>query len=436
MTQPLNPKQSVVSATRISSLKLSKKLTTASALMLVSGILVGILGYVCHIIVGRLLTMQEYGLFTAMLAVITIASVPVGAIGTVISRQASEYCATDDRQTLSILYCSVNRFLLRAAAVLALLGGVLSPFVRDYFHLESIVPALLFLLAIFLNFISVNNSAHLQALQRFNWVSVNAIVGAFSKIIFCAGFVAAGFGLTGAILGITLAYAVAWMASYFPIHAHVPKGPKSYRPIQFLAIKSVAPVFLANLAFVILTQLDSLLVVQYFNGRDAGIYVAAAVLGKAIMYLPSAIVQSMFPMVAENEAMQRSSAHLFIQALLMTLGLGTVGALLYFFFSNQIMALLYGQRYAESAVLLRYMGFAMLPMALITVAEYFLMAKKRVLFAYLMLVAAPIQILLIAQFHSSLMNIIWIISGCGWGLVIVGFGMLGLQYVRSVSTQS
>jgi len=403
--------------------------------MFVSGMLAAILGYAFQVILGRLLTPQEYASFTALLAMTIIASVPFGAVSMVISRQASGYYAISDKEGLSAYCHSSNWYLARLGGGFAVFGVIASPYIRDYFHLESVVPVLILLPSFFFYFLALTNGAILQALQRFNWISANAVVGALSKMFLCVALVFFGFGLNGALLGMSLTAVVTWFVNYLPMRELVSKSLSGVRPALQFSLKSTLPVVYANLAFAVMTQLDFILVNRYFSGHDAGIYVAAAVLGKAIMYLPGAIVQALFPLVAENEALQRSSAHLFFRALLLTLGLGSAGALLYFLFSNEIMELLYGQRYVGSANLLQYMGFAMLPMALITVAEHFLIAKKRVLFAYLMMSVAPIQIGLIARYHNSLMDVIWIISGCGWGLVIVGFGILGWQYVRSVVAQ-
>jgi O-antigen/teichoic acid export membrane protein len=61
---------------------------------------------------------------------------------------------------------------------------------------------------------------------------------------------------------------------------------------------------LAVFAFTPLTQADMVLVNRYFPAQDAaGIYASAAVLGKAVMYIPGAIILALFPMVSEQYAL-------------------------------------------------------------------------------------------------------------------------------------
>ena len=77
-----------------------------------------------------------------------------------------------------------------------------------------------------------------------------------------------------------------------------------------------------------------------------------------------------------------------------------------------------------AAPLLKYFGFAMIPMGLILVAEHFLIAMGRVLFAYLFIIIAPFQLIAIYYFHESLINIIFIMSISGIILAIVGYSLL------------
>jgi len=137
-------------------------------------------------------------------------------------------------------------------------------------------------------------------------------------------------------------------------------------------------------------------------------------------------------MVAENEARQRSSAHLFLNALMLTAVLSGTGAVFYFLYADWIMPLLYGDRYAGASGVLKYYGFAMLPMALVMVAEHFLIAKGRVIFAYIMMLSVPFVLLAAHEFHNSLTDIVYILAACGWGLLLLGFAAIGAQYYFSI----
>jgi hypothetical protein len=70
-------------------------------------------------------------------------------------------------------------------------------------------------------------------------------------------------------------------------------------------------------------------------------------------------------------------------------------------------------------------------MALVLVAERFLIAKGRVLFAYLFVLFAPLQLLAIHLFHDSLQMVVVVMGASGLLLVVLGYGLMWRVYRRS-----
>jgi O-antigen/teichoic acid export membrane protein len=193
---------------------------------------------------------------------------------------------------------------------------------------------------------------------------------------------------------------------------------------KHLSLKSAMPVLLANTTFVIMTQIDMVVVNYYFSEQDVGLYAAASILGKAVMYLPGGIAMALFPMVAENQAHGKSSVNLIFQAVGITALLCMLGAVFYFLFSDFTITFLYGIEYKEAANILKYFGFAIFPMALIMVAEYFLIAMGRVLFAYLFMVVTPLQLVGFYYYHDTLLEIVTVLFISGMALAFSGYGIL------------
>lgn len=390
----------------------------------------GILGYVFQVLMGRMLSVADYGLFATMMALLAVGGVPLGTLSMVLSRRASGYWAKNQPAQIAAMFWWINRrvFWIGLAAVLCALP--FTPFLRDYAHLESLVPAWIFLILNFMVLFGPVNIAFLQAQQNFRWLAINGLVGHAFKIIFCVALVYAGFKLNGALMGLILATMAIWFMTYLPLRSVVTQPISVDQPKDHLSFKGAIPVLVANLSFAVMTQLDLLLVKHYFDPHQAGVYAAAAILGKAVMYLPGAITIAMFPMVAENESRSRSSAHLFLSAMVLTASLSGAGAVFYFLFADDIMTLFYGQKYQGAAELLKLYGFAMLPMALVMVAEHFLIAKGRVVFAYVMMIGIPFVLFATHTYHASLIDMVYILAAGGLGLAMVGFGVIGVQYLR------
>jgi O-antigen/teichoic acid export membrane protein len=251
-----------------------------------------------------------------------------------------------------------------------------------------------------------------------------------SKILLCALFVCLGYGVVGAIAGIILSQLVMWafVKRQTRSMASTKQEPREthHYPWHF-----VLSVMLASVAFLSMTQMDMVLVRHYFDADESGMYAAASVLGKAVLYLPGAVVTALFPMVAENSALKKGSASLLLNAVLLTSALSGTGAVFYLLFGPELVSLLYGERYAPAGEVLRYFGLAMIPMALVMVAENFLIAKGRILFVYLLVAVAPIQLLAIHYFHDTLVSVVAILAVGGWALALLGYGVLWLEYRRA-----
>jgi len=90
------------------------KLARASAWLFVGGIAGGLLGYVFQVLMGRMLSTQEYGLFSAMMALFAVLAAPLGTLMMVISRKVSAYRARQDAGSIAHFYYSIN---IRSAVV-------------------------------------------------------------------------------------------------------------------------------------------------------------------------------------------------------------------------------------------------------------------------------------------------------------------------------
>ena len=407
------------------------KLAKTSGLMFISTIGGGILGYVFQVLMGRMLSVADYGLFVTLMALLAVVGVPLGTLSMVVSRRASDYRAKNQPARIAAMFWWINRRVFWIALAALLCALPFTPFLRDYAHLESLVPAWIFLLLTFTMLFGPVNIAFLQAQQNFRWLAINGLTVHAFKIIFCIALLYAGFKLNGALMGVVLATIAIWFMTYLPLRSVVTQPIGVEQTKDHLSFKGAIPVLIANLSFAVMTQLDLLLVNHYFDPHQAGVYAAAAILGKAVMYLPAAITIAMFPMVAENESRSQSSAHLFLNAMVLTAGLSGAGAVFYFLFADDIMTLFYGQKYSGATELLKYYGFAMLPMTLVMVAEHFLIAKGRVVFAYVMMLGIPLIFFAAHTYHARLIDMVYILAACGWGLALVGFGVIGMQYWRS-----
>ena len=410
----------------------SSKLLRAGFWLPGANVGVGLLGYVYQVLMGRMLSPADFALLSAVMALITFFSSPLSAMFMVISRRVSALRAQAQFDTLRSLYSHAHEYLAWGGLIFLLLLIPFADTAQAYLKSPGQAPIWIFgVFMIFGAFLLVNN-AYFQGMQRFGWLGAISASGMALRIALSMLFIILGYGVNGALFGVLLATASMWLVGGAAIRqGFSPKGINSRQSIEAFPIKTVLPVLIANIAFAAMTQLDMVLVNWYFPAEQAGIYAAASVLGKAVLYLPGGLVMALYPMVAENHAKDKGSAYLMLQAAAITAALCSLAAVVYWLFGEWLVSLLYGKPYAGAGELLRWYGFAILPMALVMVAEHFLIAQGRVLFAWLFLGMAPLQVLAIHFWHAQLWMVIAIMGLCGAALFTVGYAMLWGGYRRA-----
>ena len=140
---------------------------------------------------------------------------------------------------------------------------------------------------------------------------------------------------------------------------------------------------------------------------------------------------ALFPMVSEKQAKNQSSAKLMFDAVVITLIICGSAALLYFFLSEEIIRVAYGDRYIEAARILKWYGFAILPMAFVMIAEHFLIAKGRVLFCWIFALILPLEFFAILHWRQDLLAVLMVMGVFGLLMVSLGYGILAKEWLAS-----
>lgn len=408
----------------------SDKLIKSSSLLFVAAMVTNVSNYAFQIVMGRMLAPKEYGLMNALLAIFVITVVPVAPLFTLITHKTAAYKAQGDFTAIHDLHRTMSRRVILAGLFGLALFLLLSPYLRDYLHMSSMAPIVIIGMSLVAALAYPLNLAVLQGVQDYTWLGVCSALGGPAKFLFTVLFVWAGFGVSGVMAGMVASGLLLWAMSYYPTGKHLIHAKTSYGVAKHISFTNAVPVFLTVFAFTLLTQADMVLVNRYFPAHEeAGIYASAAVLGKAVMYIPGAIVLALFPMVSEQFALNRGSRHLLIKALIMTTAISGSGAVLFYLFPVSIIGVVYGNHYTAAASILKYYGLAMLPMALLMVLMNYLIAREKNLFSYIMIIGALLEIFAIFLFHDSLMQIVLIILTAGTLLLVTG---IAIQYVPAL----
>lgn len=400
----------------------SKSFIGIGLIMSLLTVLTGGLGYVYQIIMGRQLSPSDFSTLSSVMAVLVIFSAPIGTISAVISRQVSRFNARKNYKILRQWYWKLNFISIAVYTPFILIVAYFSGSLSEYLKLPGqslIIYAAGFFIV---GSLFTLNTAYLQGMQHFFLYSLLGIGGTLIKVALSLFFIDIGLGIDGAFLGIFLSGFLIWIASSVFVTHRLKKFELSnnFDDSKIIIETGFFKILLANTAFTIITQVDVVLVNWYFVAGDAGIYAAASVLGKAILYLPTGIVFTLFAMVAAHDSIGKKHTLLLAQALLLTFVICLCASIFYLSFGSELIKAIYGNGYMSSGNLLGWYGVAMIPMALILVAEHYLMAQGKLFFAWILLIIAPLEIFLIYHFHANLMDVVRIVTLCGFLALAIG----------------
>ena len=410
----------------------------AGFLLTFASILVGILGYLFQILVGRMLEPTDFAVFSTLLALYILLGSPFSAINMLITRHVSILRANKRSKEGGRYYWRLQKWGLLVGLIFFAIFYLFSGFFIEYLKAQSLTQLLIFsTLLIFSSLLVINNS-FLQGFHLFGWQAASNVFSASVKLFLSVGFIAIGFNVNGAILGVSLSAAFAWLIGVWVLWRSFSKfKDDSIGAVDhnFNNLAGLFQVLSISISFALMTQLDMVLVNWFFSPSDAGLYAAASVLGKAVLYIPSGLIVALFPMTIEAHINKLQGTPLLKAALFSTFLICGALAFIYSIWGNEIIHLIYGDAYIGAGSILRWYGFAILPMTLVIVYEHYLIAKGKMIFSWIFLVFGPLQMAAIYFWHDKLIYVIAAVGGSGMLLFLCG-SFMSYKYLKSNSTMS
>lgn len=404
----------------------------------------GFFNYLFNMAVGRLLGPESYSVVSSLFALMVILSISGGTIQIVVARHVAKFQARGEHLIVKdLVHGSLKRMVI--LGVFLCIGLSLgSRYVAEYLKIASVVPVLiisfLFLTALML---PVNRGA-LQGLENFNHYAINMLGDAVTRFLVGIGLVVVGFGVNGALVGVVLGPATMLALSFWSLKLTGIFGQKT-KAIEVTNEKTLFnwgdiyryswPVMLAIILFSLLTNSDLIFVKHFFGERETGYYAAAEIIGKIVLFVPTGVISIiMFPKATVLHVIQKDTLPLLKKSILATLGFCGALTIVYFCLSRPIMNILYGSEFLPGAPLLGIFGIAMTMYTLVNVLLHYFLSQRRFTFIYPVAAIVALQIALIQVLHTSLAQVVWILTGCSTLLCISMLSMLIFR--RSISSST
>lgn len=384
-----------------------------------------LLQYIFHFYVSRLIGPSDYSLVTAMLALSVIVTVPGNIAQTVITQYTSTFYAHSKLDRVAALLHDTLLQLSVAGGVVFLITVVMSGRIAAYLNVPAIEPVIAMAVSFPVTGAVMATMGVLQGLQRFDALAAGGVLGPLLRLIAAIILVHLGLGAVGAIGASTVMIGTLLAICLFCLRDIL----RTQHNGHGLEIKTISRftgiVFLGTLAFSILTNVDLIIVRHYFSPEESGYYSAASVLGKTILFLPTAVTTLMFPKTAQRFALGQSTVGIARKAMLVSLLLCGAIAITLAILAEPAVEILFGSQFASSIPLVGGYGAAMGLYALVQLLLILYISQEEARFVWLVAGAAILVLVMLMLFHTTLAQVILILAMGALFILIVSEAWLG-----------
>jgi O-antigen/teichoic acid export membrane protein len=363
------------------------------------------INFAYNIAVARFLGPTAFGHATAVYTLLILISAVTLSFQIVSAKVVAQQSSLEGK---SAVYRGFHKSAWACGIAVALLLLVFQRAIADYLNLPS--PILVVLLAIGVAFYVPLGSrrGYIQGAYGFHRLATNLVLEGLVRLGGSLVLITLGLGVQGVIAANAAAIAVAYLAAAPKLAAAVPHElhiPDAFRE----ALQAI--VFFAGQALI--NNCDIVLVKHFFPSTEAGLYAAVALVGRVIFAFSSAVVNTMFPLVAGTRVEERKGHRVLLTSLLLVLGIGSSLALGLRLAPAGIWTAFFGPQFA---ILGKYGLPYLLALYAATTVVYSLsvvviayeMSYKIANTSWVQLAFSGVVVAGICRFHSSLQQVIWI----------------------------
>ncbi len=355
--------------------------------------------FVFHVVVSRLLGPSHYGTMGALLGIISLLTVPIGAVQIAVTQAVIDEENKGERFSLSRV--TRRATLGGLGATLAIIA--VTPVVDRFLHIASPVPMILVALWVPLATVSAVIQGALVGEFRFRPVAFASFTGVgLVRLVLGALMVGVGWGVSGAVAA-TIFAQIFTMTSLVFSARHELFGHR-HDTIVRTHVRDTMLSVAALAGYNTLINIDTFLANHFFVATQAGNYAAVAVAAHIAFFVPAGLVTIAFPHLADGQGVSETSRGVFRQTLLISLVMGALAALFMTVFPHWTIDLLFGAKYSDAASILSILSFESMAIGVLILLVYLHLARRS-LTALAPWGGVLVTVVAISLFHGSIRTV-------------------------------
>jgi O-antigen/teichoic acid export membrane protein len=386
----------------------------AGAFLSVATLVLNGASYLYYVACIRYLGSRVYGDVAAMVALFSLVSLPLVSIQSLLAREAAQL---PSQNSVGVLLRRATWLAAIVGVVIVGLGSALASPISDLLNIESTTTVVAGISGLFFAVLAVALYGVLQGRLRFGALGVSYIASGLARPILVVPVLLLGFGAAGALLVTTAAGFVAAAIAAFALRDLWRAAPSE----ESLTLDrgQMALLLVGSLAFASLTNADVLLAAYFLPDDVAGVYGAAALVGKAVLFLPAAIVTVLLPKAAARAAEGLTSRRILLASVGVTAGLTLALTGILALVPESLLVWAFGGDFRQATGLLVWFGLAMTAAALVNVYLSVYFAERNTWFPLLVLGAAVAQIVTVSLWHPDARSIVLVTLACASAVLVV-----------------
>ncbi len=390
-----------------------------STMMFLASLMGCIFSYLYQIYVARALGPAGYGAFGSLFAIFYLISIFSGTVQAGAARFVSKLTAMgEDERIGSFLYGLIKKSILLGAAGFVLFC-LISSGIASFLQMASTLDVVVLGTVILLSFIQPAASGVLQGLQRFGLLAFTSVLSTGLKLAFGIILVSLGYGVAGAMGAVTLSTLAVFLFVLFSLRSYLGRSKKNGYDFRELYIYS-APTLLVMLCLAVPSNVDVIMAKHFFSSHEAGLYTAASVVGKMVLFLPGAIASVMFPKASEMKTLRMSTWRLLNRSLLLT-GVLSGGAALMFVLFPGLMAMIFGEGFRQAGEVQAFYALMMALFALTWVVAQYCLATGDMKYVYLLGGFSGAEMIMVSAYHASIVQMVQLLAAANLILFLASY---------------
>lgn len=399
----------------------SSKVAMEGMWLMVASVGANFFNFLLNAILGRVLTLSDFGVITLFSTIISLAAVLFGAVSSTITHKIA-FWQGQKKTFQGVLFA---RSMLRQVFLWSMVASILWIFADDYiakfFQVNDLTLIWLFSPALLFGALASVQYGFLKGRFSFRALGLAGLIEAISKLLFALAFVFSGrtdlvamsIPASIAVSFLALDYYAGKLAGSLGEEAEGALVPTQVFPWSFFGAS-----LLSGAAATLFLNIDVLVAKHSLSPENAGAYALLSLVGKMIFLFGSLLSTLINPIVSHHDG-AKSDPHAaftrlfqltFVTAMIGFLGVGPLG--------QWTVPLLFGSKAGIIVPYLNAYGLAMVAFTLSCAMVSYRVARRQFSFAFVQVMGSVLTLIGLLIWHETLGQLTWVVLAGSLGTLL------------------